>query len=221
MAEKIRSVHTAIAHDSAARHVSGTALYVDDLLTPSGLLHCYIGTCNRAHARIVSMDLSAVVAYPGVVRVMCAADIPGANQISPIHMNDEPVLAETLVEFAGQPVFAVLAESRSAARHAAQLAKIEYEDLPAILDVEVALDAQSFVLEPHIMQRGDPQSALASASHRLQGEIRVGGQDHFYLEGQVSMALPQEDGDMLVLTSSQHPTEVQHLVAASLGRPDN
>ena len=221
MAEKIRSVHSAIAHDSAAKHVSGTAFYVDDLPTPSGLLHCYIGTCDRAHARIISMDLSAVSQYPGVVRVMTASDIPGENQISPIDMNDEPVLADEVVEFVGQPVFAVLADTRTAARHAAQLASIEYEDLPALLDIESALEAQAYVLEPKLMRRGDSQSALASARHRLQGEISIGGQDHFYLEGQVSMALPQEDGDMLVLTSSQHPTQVQHLVAASLGRPDN
>lgn len=221
MAEKIHSVHAALAHDSAHKHVAGTALYVDDLPEPSTLLHCYVGTSDRAHARVISMDLSAVRQYPGIVRVMRAGDIPGANDISPVHKNDEPVLADKLVEFAGQPLFAVVAETRTAARHAARLARLEYEELPAILDVETALTKQSFVLEPHTMQRGDSQAALATAANRLQGEIRIGGQDHFYLEGQVSMALPQEDGDMLVLTSSQHPSEVQTLVARSLAKPDN
>jgi len=218
---KTRHVHAALAHDSAAKHVAGTALYVDDLPEPSNLLHAYFGTSTCAHARIISMDLSAVRQSPGVVRVMIAGDIPGSNDISPVHMHDEPILADTLVEFAGQPLFAVLAESRTAARHAARLAVVEYAELPAILDIETALAQKSWVLEPHDLHRGDTQAALASAAHRLQGELRIGGQDHFYLEGQVSMALPQEDGDMLVLTSSQHPSEVQTLVARSLGKPDH
>ena len=163
----------------------------------------------------------AVAQYPGVVRTLTAADIPGDNEISPMHKFDEPVLADNLVQFAGQPLFAVLAESRAIARRAAQLARIEYEELPAILDIETALAKKSFVLEPHSMQRGDPQTAIQAAPHRLKGEVFTGGQDHFYLEGQVSMAVPKEDGDMLVLTSSQHPTEVQHLVARSLGKPIN
>ncbi len=167
------------------------------------------------------MDLGAVERYPGVVRVMTAADIPGFNDISPVHNADEPLLASDLVQFAGQPLFAVLAESRAIARRAADLAKIEYEELPAILDIETALAKKSYVLEPQQMQMGDPKAALESAPRRLQGTVCTGGQDHFYLEGQVSMALPKEDGEMLILTSSQHPTEVQHLVARSLGKPMN
>jgi len=219
--QKIRNVFSAVTHDSADKHVSGTALYVDDLPEPRDLLHCYIGTSSYAHARISDMDLSAVVQHKGVVRVMTAGDIPGANDISPVHLHDEPVLADGLVEFAGQPLFAVLAETRAIARQAAQLAKIEYEELPAILDIETALAEKSFVLDPHILQRGDTQSTLASAPNRLQGEVLTGGQEHFYLEGQVSMALPGEDGDILILTSSQHPSEVQLLVAQSLGKPAN
>ena len=218
---KIRSVFSEITHDSAHKHVAGTALYVDDIPEPSGLLHCYFGTSECAHARVLSMDLSAVGQYPGVLRILTAADIPGVNEISPMHKFDEPVLAENLVQFAGQPLFAVLAESRAIARRAAQLARIEYEELPAILDIETALAKKSFVLEPHSMQRGETQTALASAPHRLQGEVFTGGQDHFYLEGQVSIAVPKEDGDMLILTSSQHPCEVQHVVARSLRKPIN
>ncbi len=218
---KLHSVHSAIAHDSARKHVAGTALYVDDIPEPAGLLHCYFGVSQYAHARVLGMDLSAVESYPGVIRTLTAADIPGVNEISPVHKFDEPVLAQDLVQFAGQPLFAVLAQSRAIARRAVELARIEYEELPAILDIETALAEKSFVLEPRLLQRGDPQTALAAAPCRLQGEIRTGSQDHFYLEGQVSMALPQEDGGMLILTSSQHPTEVQHLVARALGKPMN
>ncbi|MGB5488208.1 MAG: molybdopterin cofactor-binding domain-containing protein, partial [Lysobacterales bacterium] len=212
---------SAISHDSARKHVAGSALYVDDIPEPADLLHCYFGGSELAHARIISMDLSAVAHYPGVIRTLTAADIPGVNEISPMHKFDEPVLADKLVQFAGQPVFAVLAESRAIARQAAQLAHIEYEALPAILDIETAMERKSYVLEPHSMQRGDPQAAIQAAPRRLQGEVFTGGQDHFYLEGQVSMAVPKEDGDILILTSSQHPSEVQHLVARSLGKPIN
>ena len=216
---KTRSVYSAISHDSAHKHVAGSALYVDDVAEPSNLLHAYFGVSEQAHARILKMDLSEVKQYPGVVRTLTAADIPGDNEISPMHKFDEPVLADGLVQFAGQPLFIVVAESRTIARRAATLARVEYEELPAILDIETALKEKSYVLEPHSMKRGDPCTAIANAPERLQGSIYTGSQDHFYLEGQVSMALPKEDGDMLVLTSSQHPTDVQHLVARSLRQP--
>lgn len=219
--QKIRSIFSAISHDSASKHVEGRAVYVDDIPEPHGLLHCYFGTSELAHARILSMDLSEVENYPGVIRTLIASDIPGDNEISPMHQHDEPVLADKLVQFAGQPLFAVVAESRAIARSAVRMAKVEYEELPAILDIETALKKASYVLEPHIMQRGDPKAAIASAPRRVRGEVFTGGQDHFYLEGQVSMAVPGEDGDMLIQTSSQHPTEVQQLVANSLGRPMN
>jgi xanthine dehydrogenase large subunit len=219
--QKIPNVFSGVTHDSARKHVSGTALYVDDLPEPTDLLHCYVGTSDVAHARILSLDLTAVGNYPGVIRTMTANDIPGSNDISPVHKHDEPVLADGLVQFAGQPIFAVLAETRVIARRAAQLAKIEYKELPAILDIETALKQQSFVLDPSVMQRGNSKQALEEATNRLQGEVYTGGQDHFYLEGQVSMSLPMEDGDIRVLTSSQHPSEVQQLVANSLGKPFN
>ncbi len=142
---KARQVFTPIAHDSAVRHVSGTANYVDDLPEPRNLLHCYIGTSEVAHASILNMDLSAVEAYPGVVRVMTHSDIPGSNDISPVHLNDEPLLAHDLIEFAGQPLFAVAAESRAIARQAARLVKIEVE----------SGDAQ----QSHQVVAGDPQIA--------------------------------------------------------------
>ena len=216
---KLQNVFSAISHDSANKHVAGDALYVDDVAEPSNLLHCYFGTSTVAHAKIISMDLTGVKQYPGIIRVLTAADIPGVNEISPMHKFDEPVLAQDRIQFAGQPLFAVVAETRAIARRATKLAKIEYEELPAILDIETALKKESFVLEPQNLQIGDPQAAIASAPRRIKGEIFTGSQDHFYLEGQVSMAVPKEDGDMLILTSSQHPSEVQHLVARSLGKP--
>ncbi len=219
--QELRTVFADVSHDSAHKHVAGSADYVDDIPHPSNLLHCYIGTSDIAHGRIKKIDLTEVAQHPGVVKVMTSEDIPGSNQISPIHMNDEPLLTDGLVQFAGQPLFAVLAETRTIARHAAQLAKVEYEELAAILDIETALAEQSFVIDPQHLQRGDSQTAISNAPKRMQGDIFTGGQDHFYLEGQVSMAIPGEDGDMLVLTSSQHPSEVQQLVAENLGRANN
>ena len=219
--DKNRLVFSAITHDSARKHVSGAAGYVDDLPEPRNLLHAYVGTSDHAHARVLSIDLTAVRDFPGVIDTLQAGDIPGSNEISPMHQFDEPVLADKLVQFAGQPLFAVVAESRSVARRAAQLAKITYEELDPILDIDTALARQSFVLDPVVLRQGDSETAIADAPHRLQGEVSIGGQDHFYLEGQVSMALPREDGDILVLTSSQHPTELQQLVASSLDKPMN
>lgn len=216
---KIRNVFSAIGHDSARKHVAGNALFVDDLPEPSDLLHCYFGTSDVAHARVLSMDLSAVEQYPGVIRVMTAQDIPGHNDVSPMHTEDEPVLASDLVQFAGQPLFAVVAENRSCARQATMLARIEYEELPAVLNIETALSRRTYVTDPQVMRRGDATTAISTSPRRLQGKVSTGGQEHFYLEGHVSMSLPKEDGDILVLTSSQHPSEIQQLVANSLRKP--
>ncbi|MEH6800373.1 MAG: xanthine dehydrogenase molybdopterin binding subunit [Halopseudomonas sabulinigri] len=205
-------------HDSAWLHVRGQARYIDDLLEPEGLLHAAVGHSEQAHARILSMDLSAVRAYPGVVAVITLADVPGHTDIGPVFPGD-PVLASELVEHIGQPIFAVAATSHTAARKAARLAKVEYEPLHAVLSTQEALDKSFFVRPSHTQQRGEPDQALAAAPHRLKGEINVGGQEHFYLESQAAMVEPQEDGGMFVHTSSQHPSEVQKLVAEVLGLP--
>jgi xanthine dehydrogenase large subunit len=214
-------VHNALAHDSAAKHVAGTAIYVDDIPEPAGTLHAAPGLSTRAHARIRSLDLAKVRAAPGIILVLTAGDIPGANDVSPIGAGDDPVFASDTVEFHGQVLFAVVAESQEAARRAARLAKVEYEDLPPLLTVDDALQAEAFVLPEHVMKRGDADGAVARAPHRLKGEFRLGGQEHFYLEGQVSLAVPMEDGDVVVHCSTQHPSEVQHNVAHVLGRPNN
>lgn len=205
-------------HDSAWKHVRGQARYIDDLPEPEGLLHAAVGHSGQAHARVLEMDLSAVRAYPGVVAVLTVADVPGHTDIGPVFPGD-PVLAGDLVEHVGQPLFAVAATSHAAARKAARLAKVRYEPLPAVINVRQALEQQLFVRPSQTQQRGDPGQALSQATHRLQGEIEVGGQEHFYLEGQACLVEPSEDAGVFVHTSSQHPSEVQKLVAEVLGLP--
>ena len=204
------------AHDSAALHVAGEALYTDDLPEPQGLLHVAIGVSPIAHGRLRGMDLSAVRDAEGVIAVVTAADIPGVNDVGPIQ-HDDPIFAHETVEFVGQPVFAVAATEIRLARRAAKLAKLDIEPLPAILTIDEAMAAQSYVLEPVNVLRGDAAAALALAPHRLSGTIRSGGQDHFYLEGQIAMAVQREHGGMHIYTSTQHPGEVQHMVAHALG----
>jgi len=203
-------------HESAHLHVSGEAAYVDDIAEIAGTLHAALGLSERAHARIVSMDLDAVRAGPGVVAVLVAADIPGRNDCGPI-VHDDPVLADGLVRYVGQPVFAVLAESHDQARRAARKGTIVYDELPAVLCPREAARQGSLVLPPMQLVRGEPEAALASAPHTLRGELSVGGQEQFYLEGQISYVTPREDGQLHVWCSTQHPTEMQTLVCELLG----
>ncbi|MFN4312255.1 MAG: xanthine dehydrogenase molybdopterin binding subunit [Ferrovibrio sp.] len=211
-------VHKPIRHDSAAKHVAGTARYIDDLPEPEGLLHAALCLSDRAHAKILSIDLSAALALPGVAAAITVQDVPGDPDIAPV-IKGEPVLAKGVVEFHGQPVAAIAATDLATARRAARLVRVTYEDLPAILSIEEALDKQSLLMPPLGLKRGDAAGAIARAPHKLSGELRLGGQDHFYLEGQVSIAEPREDGDMMMRCSTQHPSEVQKLVARVLGRP--
>ncbi|NQZ83974.1 MAG: xanthine dehydrogenase molybdopterin binding subunit, partial [Colwellia sp.] len=207
-------------HESADKHVAGEAIYVDDRPALRGELHAAVGQSTQAHANILSMDLSAVKAAPGVITVITVEDVPGHTDIGPVFPGD-PVLAIGKVEFIGQPLFAVAATSYDLARKAVKLAKVEYQELEAVLTVKDALTKQSFVRPPFTMKRGDSDSAIAAAEHQLSGEIIVGGQEHMYLEGQVSTAVPTEDGGMEIFTSSQHPSEVQKLVAEVLDIPLN
>jgi xanthine dehydrogenase large subunit len=202
--------------------VTGTAVYIDDIVEPFGTLHAGLGLANIAHGTIRSMDLSAVRSAPGVIDVLTASDVPGVNEISPSGMNDDPVLADGKVEFHGQPIFCVIAETREQARRAARLAKIEYEELPAVIDIwDVDVETHKQVTTPLTLKRGDAAAALASAPRRVKGRMRLGGQDHFYLEGQVSLAIPGEDEDVLVYCSTQGPSETQHMVAHALGVPSH
>jgi xanthine dehydrogenase large subunit len=207
-------------HDSAAKHVSGTAIYIDDLPEPRELLHAYIKLSEYAHARITAMDLSRVAEAPGVAAVMGARDVPGVNDVGPAFPGD-PIFVDELVEYHGQSLFAVAADSIQQAYHAATLAHIEYDVLHPVLTIDEAMEQQMFVLPTQVMRRGDPETALLRARHRLHGRVYLGGQEHFYLEGQVAMAVPGEDDDMFVYSSTQHPSEVQHLVARALAIPDH
>ncbi|HEX4710765.1 xanthine dehydrogenase molybdopterin binding subunit [Phenylobacterium sp.] len=214
------AVHHAVAHDSAEKHAAGEALYIDDLPEPAGLLHLHVGQSARAHARVTRLDLTAVRSAPGVVCVLTSADVPGRNEIGPV-MNDEPLLPEGVVRYVGQPLFAVAAESLPKARAAAALAVVDYEDLPPLLTIEAARAANSLIEDSQVMRLGDARAAIAAAPHALSGRLASGGQDHFYLEGQVALVLPGEDGDLHVWSSTQNPTETQHLIARCLGLRDN
>ncbi|MGV2977459.1 xanthine dehydrogenase molybdopterin binding subunit [Roseibium alexandrii] len=216
------TVHTNKHHDSAEKHVTGRAEYCDDIGEPRGTLHAYLGVSSVAHGLIKSMDLSAVLAAPGVAGVLTAEDIPGVNDISPTGLKDEPVFPKEKTEFHGQPLFAVVAESRNAARRAAELAEIDYEVLPHALDPLEAQEAgHPFVTAPLKLERGEIEQGFSGADHRIKGQIKIGGQDHMYLEGQIAFAIPGEDDDVVVHCSTQHPSEAQHMVAHVLGVPSN
>ena len=214
--------HTPRKHDSAHKHVTGSADYIDDMAEPAGTLHGYLGLAERAHARITAIDLDPVRAAPGVVAVLTAADVPGSLDISSNGSGDEPLFATETALFHGQPVFAVIAETRELARRAAKKAVIGYEDLPHVTDVRAAMEAEyPLVTKPLKLERGDIEAGLAAAPRRLQGEMRIGGQDHFYLEGHIAFAIPGEDDEVTVWSSTQHPSEVQHIVAHALGTVSN
>ncbi len=213
-----QGVHASVAHDSAERHVSGSALYIDDLPEPEGMLHVHLAQSPRAHARILRMDLSAVRASPGVVAVLTAQDVPGENDVSPV-IHDDRLFADGEVYCVGQSLFAVAAESLREARAAAAKAVVEYDPLPTALTIAEAR-AADLTLEPcQYMRRGDAAQAIAAAPRRLSGRFAIGGQDHFYLEGQAALAAPGEGGDIHVWSSTQHPSEVQHLIARVLDVP--
>jgi xanthine dehydrogenase large subunit len=207
-------------HDSAPLHVSGRAQYCDDIALPADTLHGAFGLSRIAHGRITALDLSAVLESPGVTAIALPADIPGENNYGGA-VHDDPIFADGLVEYAGQPLFAVAATSMRAARKAARAARIDIAPLPALLDIRAALAAKSYVLPSHTMRRGAPRTHLSQAPRRLSTTIVIGGQDHFYLEGHIAVAIPQEDGAMLLHSSTQHPTEVQNIVAHALGASAN
>lgn len=211
-----KQVHVSRPHESAHLHVSGRATYTDDMPIVAGTLHAALGLSAKAHAKIVSMDFDAVRATPGVVAVFTAGDIPGVNDCGPI-VHDDPVLADGVVQFVGQPMFIVVATSHDIALRAARRAKVEYDELPAILTAQDARRAESYVIPPLRLARGDAAAHLSAALHRETGEMNVGGQEQFYLEGQVAYAVPKDDDGMQVYCSTQHPSEMQHLVAHVLG----
>jgi xanthine dehydrogenase large subunit len=205
-------------HESAHLHVAGVAPYIDDLPELAGTLHAALGLSPVAHGRIEAVDIERIRALPGVVDVLVAADIPGVNDCGAI-VHDDPILAEGEVHYLGQPVFAVIATERELARRAAAQAReaLKIEPLPALLTPLAAHEAGSYVLPPMHLQRGEARRAIDAAPHRLAGRLSVGGQEQFYLEGQISYAIPTENDGLKVLCSTQHPSEMQHAVSHALG----
>lgn len=207
-------------HAAAALHVTGEAVYVDDMPAPKGTLHCALVTSTKAHARIISIDSSRALALPGVVRVITARDVPGNNMVD--FAQDEELLAKEEVHCVGHPVAVVVAESAAVAHKATALVRVEYEDLPAIFTIDEAIAANSFMGATHRLDCGDvtgPLSAPGSDAVVVEGDIKIGGQEHFYLEPHNSLAVPGENGEMTVFASAQGPSQTQDGVALFLGLP--
>ncbi len=211
-----KAAGAALRHDSALKHTTGEARYADDIPEVPGTLHAALALSTVAHGTLTALHIEAARAMPGVVAVLAARDIPGANDIAPV-AKGEPLFADPVIEFHGMPLALVLAETRDAAIHAAAAVKADVTPLEPVLTIERALELGQNVIPPQVIRRGDAAAAIAAAPHRVTGEFRAGGQEHFYLEGQVALATPGEDGEMAVIASTQHPSEVQHLVARVLG----
>jgi xanthine dehydrogenase large subunit len=207
---------SSLAHESAAAQVAGAVHYIDDLPELRGTLHAAPILSTQAHGRLLGVDARAALAMPGVVDVILSHDIPGDPMLAAF-AGDEPVFAMDTVQFVGQVIGVVVASSTTQARHAARKVKLDIEPLPAILSVQAALEAKSYVLAPVHVQRGDAATALKAAAHSISGTLEVGGQEHFYLEGQIAYVLPMEQNQWTVYSSTQHPGEVQHWVAHALG----
>lgn len=207
-------------HESARAQVAGTATYIDDIPEVRGTLHAAPVCSPVAHGILRKLDASAALALPGVRAVIDAGDIPGDTTLAAF-AHDEPVFALDTVLFTGQVIALVLADDVMTARRAARLVKLEIEELPAVLNVHEAHALESYVLPPVQVSRGDAKAALRRAPRQLEGRFEVGGQEHFYLEGQVAYVLPLEQNQWWVYTSTQHPGEVQHWVSHALGIANN
>lgn len=209
-----------IPHESAAGHVTGRSLFVDDLPPAFGEVFVDFAGCPLPHGRIRSIDVAAARATPGIVGAFTAADVPGHNDYGPI-VPDDRVLASETVRFAGEPVVLLVGESRAALAAAKRLVQLDVQPLPAILSLDAGLAAGSFLGSPRTIECGDVYAAMAAAEHRLRGELRIGGQEHFYFETQAAIALPEEGGCLTIHSSTQHPSEVQAVVAEVCGLPLN
>ena len=216
----LRHVYKPLPHDSGAKHVQGSAEYIDDMPEPVGTMHIAVGGSPVARGTIRRIDLAEVLSTPGVVAVITAAHIPGKNDISPGHA-DEPVFAHDRVDFHGQPIFAVIATSRDTARRAALLGEIEIDAEKPNVSVEQGKASGERVLPDYAFVNGDAAKAVAGSPCHTAGALHIGGQEHFYLEGQIAMAVPGEDGAVLVYSSTQHPSDVQHIVARVLALPNS
>jgi xanthine dehydrogenase large subunit len=209
-----------IPHDSAIKHVSGESVYIDDILVNAQLLCGRVVYSKYAHAKIRSINLSAAKALPGVHAVLCSRDIPGQNQMGPV-IHDEPCLAVDEVHCVGQALVLIAAETEEIAIQAESLIQIEYEELPAILDIRTAIEHNSFLAPPRYMKRGDADAALKTAVHVIRGELETGAQEHWYLETQTCLCIPGEGKEITAYSSTQHPSETQAIIAEVLGVAKN
>ena len=213
-----RQAGTASFHESAEKHVTGKAAYIDDLKAPADALHVALGLSPVAHGTLTALDLEAVKQAPGVVDVITFHDVPSHTDIGPVFPGD-PIFVDQEISYAGQCIFAVAATSLQAARRAVTLAKLSIDEQPASLDPVAAAERNDVVRPTHVQERGDWQTELRQAEQTIEGELFIGGQEHFYLEGQACLVLPTEDEGVIVHTSNQHPSETQKLVAEVLGIP--
>ncbi len=209
-----------IPHDSADKHVTGLAQYTDDVSEPLNTLHGAIGWSKKAHAKIKKIDLKDVRESEGVISIVTYKDIPGRNDVGPVFDGD-PIFPKTKIEYFGQPLFAVAAISTELARKAVLKAKVTYEELKPIATIEDALKKNNLLFEPRIIKKGDPQNKIIRSKNKLKGKFNTGSQEHFYLEGQVCLVIPQEDNNLTVYSSTQHPSETQQIVAKMLKQKSN
>ncbi|HIO51920.1 MAG TPA: xanthine dehydrogenase molybdopterin binding subunit, partial [Pelagibacteraceae bacterium] len=207
-------------HESGIKHVSGYAHYIDDIPEPEGTLYGAIGWARKSHAIIKKINLKEVMKSEGVVAVVTSDDIPGRNDVGPVYDGD-PIFPSKKVEYFGQPLFAVAAESTELARKAVLKVKINYKTLKPIIKIEDALKKKSFVLKGQTIKRGDPLTKIRKATNYLKGDFTLGSQEHFYLEGQIAFVIPQEDNDFKVFSSTQHPSETQQIIAKMLNQKSN
>ena len=203
-------------HDSAIKHVTGESVYINDMPVNDQLLFGRVFFSRQAHAEIRKLDISEALKVKGVHAIITASDIPGANQMGPI-IHDELCLATTEVNFIGQAIALIAAESEEAAHEAEKRIRIEYNPLEAILDIDTAIAKNNILAPERIIFRGDADAAMKNSPHVLKGEIRTGAQEHWYLETQTALAIPGEGKEMMVHASSQNPTETQAIVAEVLG----
>jgi len=207
-------------HDSAYKHVSGFAEYTDDIKEPDSTLYGAIGWSKKAHAIIKKIDLRNVISSEGVISVVTSEDIPGRNDVGPVFDGD-PIFTNKKVEFYGQPLFAVAALSTEFARKAVLKAKVYYKELKPIVTIKDSLAKKKLLFKVRKIKRGHPNKALSNSKHRLKGNFTTGSQEHFYLEGQVAFAIPNEDNNMVIYSSTQHPSETQQIVAKMLNQKSN
>ena len=207
-------------HDSAYKHVSGLAEYTDDIKEPDSTLYGAIGWSKKAHAIIKKIDLRNVISSEGVISVVTSKDIPGRNDVGPV-FNGDPIFTNKKVEFYGQPLFAVAALSTEFARKAVLKAKVYYKELKPIVTIKESLAKKKLLFKVRKIKRGNPNKALSNSKHRLKGNFTTGSQEHFYLEGQAAFAIPNEDNNMVIYSSTQHPSETQQIVAKMLNQKSN